>query len=58
MQNDKIILKMLQELSGFNHINSSVIDSCYVSVCKFYGLQGDKELVINQVNEGLNEIFK
>lgn len=57
MYNDKIILKMLQELSGFNHINSSVIDSCYISVCKYYGLEGDREFVIQRVNEGLNKIF-
>lgn len=58
MHNDKIVLKMLQELSGFNHINSKVIDFCYTSVCKSYGLQGDKDLVIDQVNKGLSEIFK
>ncbi|PYY28295.1 hypothetical protein PIL02S_03446 [Paenibacillus illinoisensis] len=58
MHNDKIILIMMQELSGFNHIRSEVIDYCYSSVCSLYGLQGDKELVLEEVNRGLTEIFK
>lgn len=48
---------MLQELSGFKHINQEVIDMCYSSVCQLFNLTGDKDIVIEEVKCGLSKIF-
>lgn len=54
---DKIAFKMIRELSGFKHVSSDVIDMCYETICKHYGLSGDKEKTIEKVRSALAVIF-
>jgi hypothetical protein len=54
---DTIAFKMIQELSGFKHVNTEVIDMCYTTICKQYGLVGDKAKTIEKVRAALAVIF-